>query len=138
MTAPRTSPGTSTAPVAAAPSDRTRPLLQLDGALCAAMGGALALATGPAADLLGTDATGVVRAVGIALAVYGVALVAGAGTGRARGLLLAAGAGNLGWEVASLAGAALAELSTVGRLVVAAQGLVVGALGLVQLRAARR
>ena len=134
MTALSTSPGTSNRPGAAAP---TR-LLQVDGVLCAAMGGALALATGPAADLLGTDATGVVRAVGVALVVYGVALFACAGTRRARELLLAAGVGNLGWEVASLAVAAFAELSTVGRVLVAAQGLVVGALGLVQLRAARR
>jgi hypothetical protein len=53
-------------------------LLQLDGALCAAMGAAMAVAAGPVSDLLGTDATGVVRAVGIALVAYAVALFASA------------------------------------------------------------
>ena len=128
---------TSALPVPAASSTPAR-LLRLDGVLCAGMGGAMALATGPTAELLGTDATGVVRAVGIALVVYGVALLAAAGTRRVTTSLRTAGVGNLAWEVGSLAVAALAELSTAGRVLVAAQGLAVGALGVVQLRAARR
>ena len=113
-------------------------LLQLDGALCAAMGTAMGTASGAVSDLLGTDATGVVRVVGIALALYGVALFASARTSRAPQILKAAGIGNLGWEVGSLAVAALADLSTTGRVLVAVQGLAVGALAVVQLRASRR
>jgi hypothetical protein len=116
---------------------RTR-LLRLDGALCAAMGLLAAGAAGPVADILGTGATGVVRGVGIALVVYAAGLVAVSGTRRAPAALRAAAVGNVGWEVASLAVAAFADLSTTGRLLVAAQGLVVGALAVVQLRAGRR
>lgn len=122
------------------PPDRTAParLLQLDGVLCAAMGLVMAVAAGPVAELLGTDATGVVRGVGITLVVYAVGLVVSSRTRRARTALRAAAVGNLGWEVASLAVAAFADLSTAGRVLVAAQGLAVGALALVQLRAGRR
>ncbi|MCZ2813060.1 hypothetical protein O2W15_16615 [Modestobacter sp. VKM Ac-2979] len=122
------------------PPARTAParLLQLDGGLCAAMGLVMAVAAGPVAELLGTDATGVVRAVGIALVVYAVGLVVSSRTRWARAALRAAAIGNLGWEVASLAVAAFADLSTAGRVLVAAQGLAVGALALVQLRAGRR
>ena len=131
MTATTALPAPTTSPTPAR-------LLRLDGVLCAVMGGALAVATGPAAELLGTGATGAVRAVGVALVVYGAVLLAAAGTRRVRTSLRTAGVGNLAWEVASLAVAALAELSTAGRVLVAAQGLAVGALGVVQLRAARR
>ena len=141
MTSTRTTTGnapvTSTSTSTSTSTGAAR-LLRLDGVLCAAMGGAMAIAPGPAADLLGTSATGVVRAVGIALTVYGAALLASAGTRRARAALRTAGVANLGWELASLAVAALAELSTLGRVLVAGQGLVVGALGVVQLRAVRR
>jgi hypothetical protein len=113
-------------------------LLQLDGALCAAMGAAMAFAAGPVADLLGTEETGVVRAVGIGLVAYAIALFAGARSRWSRQLLIAAGIGNIGWELGSLSVAALADLSATGRVLVAAQGVAVGALALVQLRAARR
>jgi hypothetical protein len=93
------------------------------------MGVAMAAAAGPVGDLLGTDATGVVRAVGITLVLYAVVLAVSARSRRAATVLIAAGVGNLGWEVASLAVAALAELSTAGRVLVVAQGLAVGALG---------
>lgn len=113
-------------------------LLQLDGVLCASMGAAMAVAAGAVSDLLGTDATGVVRAVGIALVVYAVALVAGARSRWSARVLKAAGIGNIGWEVGSLAVAVLADLSTTGRVLVAAQGLAVGMLAVLQLRASRR
>ena len=134
-TAPGVPSSAATAP--SAPSSAVR-LLQLDGALCTAMGLAMAVGAGPVADLLGTSATGVVRLVGIALVVYGIDLVVAARTRWAGQVLRFAGVGNLGWEVASLAVAALADLSTTGRVLVAAQGVAVGALGLVQLRAGRR
>ena len=113
-------------------------LLQPDGAFCAAMGAASGLAAGPACRLLGTGQTTLVRAVGIALTAYGIALLASAGHRRARQIVRAAGVANVGWEAASLAVAALAQLSTAGRVLVAAQGLVVGALAVVRLRAGRR
>ncbi len=116
----------------------TARLLQLDGVLCATMGAAMAVAAGPVSDLLGTEATGVVRAVGIALVVYAVALVASAPTRWSARVLTAAGIGNIGWAAGSLAVAAFADLSTTGRVLVAAQGLVVGVLAVVQLRAGRR
>ncbi|WP_369137566.1 hypothetical protein [Modestobacter versicolor] len=121
-------------PVTAAPAR----LLQLDGALCAALGLLAATAAGPVAELLGTGATGVVRGVGVALVGYAVVLVAASRTRRARSVLRVAALGNVGWEVASLAVAAFADLGTTGRVLVAAQGLVVGALAVVQLRAFRR
>ncbi|GAA4751642.1 hypothetical protein GCM10023328_38420 [Modestobacter marinus] len=120
-----------------APSAPAR-LLQLDGALCATVGLVMGTAAGPVAELLGTDATGVVRAVGIALALYAAGLLVSSRTRWARPVLRAVAIGNLGWEVASLAVAVLADLSTTGRVLVAAQGLAVGALALVQLRTGRR
>ncbi|HEU0102545.1 MAG TPA: hypothetical protein VFR07_09520 [Mycobacteriales bacterium] len=129
-----------TAPALPTTSSTTSPavgLLRLDGVLCAAMGLTLAIGAEPVAELLGTASTGVLRVVGVALVLYGLDLVLLAPTRWARGVLRAAGIGNLAWEVASLAVAALADLSTTGRVLVAVQGLVVGALGLVQLRAAR-
>ncbi len=120
------------------PTTATVRLLQLDGVLCAAMGAAMAIAAGPVSGLLGTDATGVVRAVGIALVVYAVVLAASARSHWSSRMLKAAGIGNIGWEVGSLAVAALADLSATGRVLVAAQGLAVGLLAVVQLRAGRR
>ena len=90
------------------------------------------------AELLGTAHQGVVRVVGIALVLYGVDLVVSARTRWARQVLRVAAFGNLGWEVASLAVAAFADLSPTGRVLVAVQGLAVGLLGVVQLRAGRR
>ncbi|MCZ2854770.1 hypothetical protein [Modestobacter sp. VKM Ac-2982] len=127
-TVPPTSRGTS------APAR----LLRLDGVLCAATGLVTGIAAGPVAGLLGTGSTGVVRAVGLALVGYAVVLLVSSRTRRTRQALRAAALGNLGWEVASLAVATLADLSTAGRLLVAAQGLAIGALALVQLRAVRQ
>ena len=124
-------------PAPPAPSAAAR-LLQLDGVLCAAMGLTTGIAAGAVAELLGTPSTGIVRVVGIALVLYAVGLLAGSGTRWARPALRAAGIGNVGWAAASQAVAVLAELSTVGRVLVAAQGLAVGALAVVQLRAGRR
>ncbi|MCZ2824727.1 hypothetical protein O2V60_10010 [Modestobacter sp. VKM Ac-2981] len=106
--------------------------------LCAATGLVTGIAAGPVAGLLGTGSTGVVRAVGLALVGYAVVLLVSSRTRRTRQALRAAALGNLGWEVASLAVATLADLSTAGRLLVAAQGLAIGALALVQLRAVRQ
>ena len=122
----------------AGPAASAAALLRLDGALCAAMGLAMAVAADPVATLVGTDATVVVRVVGIALVVYAIGLAVSAGTRWARPALRAAAIGNIAWEAASLAVAALADLSTAGRVLVAAQGLAVGVLALVQLRAGRR
>ena len=133
MTADAISPDRSLTGLLSTPA----PLLQLDGALCAAMGAVMAVAAGPVSDLLGTDETGMVRAVGIALVAYAVALFASARSRWSRPVLTAAGIGNIGWELGSLAVAALADLSTTGRVLVAAQGVVVGVLAVVQLRARR-
>ena len=128
---------TAVAPPSRAVTSSTARLLRLDGGLCAALGLPAAIAPGPVADLLGTDATGVVRVVGVALVLCAAGLVAGSRARWARRLLTAAAVGNVGWEVVSLGVAALADLGTAGRVLVAVQGLVVGALAVVQLRSLR-
>ena len=134
MSTTRTHPTTTPTRDAAGP----RRLLQVDAALCAGLGLPLALAAGPVADLLGTTATTLLRWVGIALVVYALDLLLLARSRWARPAVLAAGAGSVLWELGSLAVAALADLSTVGTVLLVGQGLGVGTLGVLQLRAGRR
>jgi hypothetical protein len=122
-------------------TDRLRTLLRADAALCAVTG-LLAAAAAPAvADLLGPDvSTTVVRVVGIALVAYALDLAV---TSRAaqrwqRPAVLFAGLGNLAWVAATLVLLAVGAFSAVGAGVAVAVGAVVGGLGLLQLRAARR
>lgn len=131
---------TLTAP-AADRTDRMRGLLRADAALCAATGLAAAAAAGAVADLLGPDVPErVVLVVGLALLAYALDL---AFTSRAaarwqRAATLAAGGGNVAWVVATLVLVALGAFSTVGAAVALLVGAVVGELGVLQLRAARR
>lgn len=123
-----------------APALRTdlRLLLRVDAALCAATGLLAALAAGPLADLLGTSSTAV-RVVGVALVVWALdlALLARASARVVRRTAVAAGVGNLAWEVASIALVAAGAFSAVGAVVVLLVAAVVGGLGLLQLRALR-
>lgn len=134
MTATLTAPAVDT-------TTRLRSLLRMDGALCAATGLVAAVAAGPVADLLGPDvSTTVVRIVGIALVLYALDLGV---TSRAaarwqRPAALAAGIGNVAWVLATVVLVALGAFSTVGAVVALLVAAVVGELGVLQLRAARR
>jgi hypothetical protein len=122
-------------------TERLRTLLRADAALCAATGLLAAVAPGTVAELLGPDVSGtVVRVVGIALVVYALDLAV---TSRAaarwqRPVALAAGIGNVAWEVATVVLVALGAFSVLGAVLALAVAAVVGGLGLLQLRAARR
>ena len=131
-----TATATATAPSRGAAGPRR--LLQVDAALCAGLGLPLALAADPVADLLGTTSATLLRWVGVALVVYALDLLLLARSRWARPAVLAAGAGSVLWELGSLVVAALADLSTVGTVLVVGQGLAVGTLGVLQLRAGRR
>ncbi len=124
----------SPAPAASTSASR---LLRVDAALSAAVGLPMAIVAGAVADLLGTGAVGVVRWVGVAFLVYALDLAVVSRTRWAGRTLRVVALGNLAYEVGSLTVAALADLSATGRVLVAVQGLVVGALGLLQLRASR-
>lgn len=127
----------------AAPSttERLRTLLRADAALCAVTGLLAAAAPGAVAGLLGPDVSrNVVRVVGVALVLYALDLAV---TSRAaarwqRPAALAAGVGNVAWEVATVVLVATGAFSVLGAVVALAVAAVVGGLGLLQLRAARR
>lgn len=139
-TDPTTTSTATTATTTAPRRDAAGPrrLLQVDAALCAGLGLPLALAADPVADLLGTTSATLLRWVGVALVVYALDLLLLARSRWARPAVLAAGAGSVLWELGSLVVAALADLSTVGTVLVVGQGLAVGTLGVLQLRAGRR
>lgn len=132
-----TTPSTAT-PTPAGAGTGPRGLLQVDAVLCAGLGLPLALAADPVADLLGTTSVTLLRWVGVALVVYALDLLLLARSRWARPAVLAAGAGSVLWELGSLAVAALADLSSIGTVLVVGQGLAVGTLGVLQLRAGRR
>ena len=116
-------------------------LLRVDAALCAGTGLIAAAAAAPVADLLGPDvSTTVVRVVGVALLVYAAdLLLASRASARwLRRVAVVAGVGNLAWEVATIALVAGGAFSVTGAVVALAVALVVGGLGVLQLRAARR
>ena len=116
-------------------------LLRLDAALCAGTGLLAAAAAPGVADVLGPDvSTTVVRAVGIALLVYAadLALVSRASATWVRRAGLAAGTGNVVWEVGTVGLVVAGAFSAGGAVVALAVAAVVGGLGLLQLRAARR
>jgi hypothetical protein len=121
-------------------TSRLRTLLRADAALCAATGLVAAAAAAPVADLLGPDvSTTVVRVVGIALVLYALDLAV---TSRLadrwqRPAVLAAGAGNGAWVLATLVLVALGAFSTTGVVVALVVAAAVGELGVLQLRAAR-
>ena len=131
-----------TAPAAAGTrTDRLRTLLRVDAALCAVTGLLATAAPTPVADLLGPDVSPtVVRVVGLALVAYALdlALVSRAAQRWQRPAALAAGVGNVAWEVATVVLVALGAFSFGGALLALAVAAVVGGLGLLQLRAARR
>lgn len=122
-------------------TSRLRTLLRADAALCAATGLVAAAAAAPVADLLGPDvSTTVVRVVGIALVLYALDLAV---TSRLadrwqRPAALGAGAGNVAWVLATVVLVVLGSFSTTGALVALGVAAVVGELGVLQLRAARR
>lgn len=127
-----------TALLVSAPARPLPALLRADAALCAALGLLCALAARPVADLLGPDvATTVVRWLGVALVVYAVDLALLSRTRWSRPALLAAGVGNLAWEVATVVLVALGAFSVGGAVTALLVAAVVGGLGLVQLRAVR-
>lgn len=124
------------------PVTSPRRLLEVDAVGSAAVGVALAAAPTHVADLLGTTASSVLgsttlRWLGVALLVLAVDLALLARTRVARPAVLVAGFGSIAWELASLAVAVLADLSTLGTVLVVGQGLAFGALGVLQLRAGR-
>ena len=132
-----------TAPVAtpAGRTERLRTLLRVDAALCAVTGAVAAAAPAAVADLLGPDVSStVVRVVGVALVLYALdlALTSRAAERWQRPAALAAGVGNVVWEVATVVLVALGAFSVLGAVVALAVAAVVGGLGLLQLRAARR
>ena len=132
------SPVFTAVPAAAAPLRR---LLRVDAALCAVTGAVAAAAPAAVADLLGPDVgTTVVRVVGIALLVYALdlVLVSSAADRWQRPAALVAGVGNVAWEVATVVLVALGAFSVLGAVVALGVAAVVGGLGLLQLRAARR
>ena len=139
-TDPTTTSTATTATTTAPRRDAAGPrrLLQVDAALCAGLGLPFALAADPVADLLGTTSATLLRWVGVALVVYALDLLLLARGRWARPAVLAAGVGSVLWELGSLVVAALADLSTVGTVLVVGQGLAVGTLGVLQLRAGRR
>jgi hypothetical protein len=120
---------------------RLRTLLRVDAALCATTGLLAAAAPATVADLLGPDVgLTVVRVVGLALLAYALDLAI---TSRAAGrwqrpAALAAGIGNVVWEVATFVLVALGAFSVGGAALALGVAAVVGGLGLLQLRAARR
>ena len=134
----------SSALLPGAAADRTarlRTLLRVDATLCAGTGLLAATAPGLMAGLLGPDVSAtVVRVVGLALLVYALDLAV---TSRAaarwqRPAALGAGIGNVAWEVATVVLVALGAFSVTGAVLALAVAAVVGGLGLLQLRAARR
>ena len=133
-----------TALLPAPAADRTarlRTLLRVDAGLCAGTGLVAAAAPGAVADLLGPDVSAtVVRVVGLALLVYALdlALTSRAAARWQRPAALGAGIGNVAWEVATVVLVALGAFSVVGAVLALAVAAVVGGLGLLQLRAARR
>jgi hypothetical protein len=130
-----------TAPHALTRTSSLRALLRVDAALCAGTGLLAAVASTAVADLLGPDVSATaVRVVGVALVVYAVdlALVSRASTSWLRRVALAAGIGNLAWELATVVLVVLGAFSTAGAVVALVLAAVVGGLGVLQLRALRR
>jgi hypothetical protein len=116
-------------------------LLRLDAAVCAVTGLVAAAAPAVVADALGPDVpTAAVRWVGVALLVWAAdAALLSRGSRRVqRRTVLAAGLGNLGWELATVVLVALGTFSTVGASLALAVAAVAGGLGVLQLRALRR
>ena len=133
---------TLTAPLpTAAGTGRLRTLLRADAVLCAATGLLAAVAPTAVAHLLGPDVSRtVVRVVGVALVLYALdlALTSRAAARWQRPAVLAAGAGNAAWVLATAALVGLGAFSTGGAVLAAAVAAVVGGLGVLQLRALRR
>lgn len=120
---------------------RLRTLLRADTALCGVTGLVAAAAAAQVADLLGPDVgTTTVRIVGIALVLYALdlALISRASVRWQRPAALVAGVGNVAWVAATIVLVAVGAFSTLGALVALAVAVVVGELGVLQLRAARR
>lgn len=129
---------TTTAPTAPIRTTAAaRRLLEVDAGASGVLGLALAALPAQVADLLGTSGTTVLRWLGVALLVLAADLALLARTRHARRAVVAAGVGSVAWELASLVVAAVAGLSAAGTVLVVAQGLAFGVLGVLQLRAGR-
>lgn len=133
---------TTTQPTLTAGPATTEPLrrvIWLDVAACGVLGlGLLGLAR-PVADLLDIESSAPIVAAGAFLAVLAVGLVwlARASTPLLLRLTPWSAAGDVAWAVASVALAAAAPLSGVGRVLVAAQGLAVAGMAVAKTSARR-
>ncbi len=115
-----------------------RPLLLIDAALCAALGFPAAVASGAVADLLGPDvSTTAVRVVGALLVVCAIDLLLLSRSPWAIPATLAAGMGNIAWELAAIGLVVSGAFSVVGGTVALITAAGNGLLGLLQLRVVR-
>jgi len=133
--------GTTVAPVAAGDAATAlQRLVQLDAGVAAASGAALMAAAGPLSDLAGVPSTTPSRIVGAFLLLLAVDLVWLGTTSHGNRLrwVPASAAGDLAWAVASVAVAALADLTGPGRALIVVQGLAVLAIGEAKLLLHRR
>ena len=114
---------------------KLRQILRVDALACAASGVVAAVAASGVADLLGTERTGWVRAVGVFLVVYAADLLLVARATRPttvrRGAVVSA-VGDAVWVAGTVALIAAGAFGGVGIAVVAALGAVVAALGVVK------
>lgn len=111
-------------------TDPLRRVIWLDVAACGVLGIGLVGLAGPVADLLDIESSAPVVAAGAFLTVLAVGLVwlARASTPARLRLTPWSAAGDVAWAVGSVALAAAAPLSGVGRVLVAVQGLAVAGM----------
>jgi len=124
-------------------SDRSallRGALRTNAALSIGSGTAMAIAGGRVADLLGVDASGWVRLVGVAVVLFGldVAVVSTRPTRELRALAPWIVVADALWVVASATTIALGWFATGGVVAVAAMAAAVGSVGTAQFVGWRR
>ena len=140
---------TTTHPTATATAERSwdhatvtdlRRFLVAEAVITAALGAAMLVAADSLADRSELTTTGPVVAIGVFLVALPVLLALLSRAPQRLLLRLAPlnAAGDLAWAAASFGVAALADLSTTGRVLVAAQGLLVVGIGEAKLFLARR
>lgn len=115
---------------------RLRNTLRLNAAFSTLTGALAVIAGGPVADLLGVDEVWAVRATGALLLGFAgsVLVVASLRTGLLDRLSLVVSLADLGWVLGSVGVIALGWFSTGGAIAVAVVAVLVGELGLTQLR----
>ena len=132
---------TTTAPLAprTATDAPLRRVIRVDVVACAGSGALLLAAAGPLADVLDVTNAAPIQAAGAFLVVLGLALAVLARTPHDVLVRLTpwSAAGDALWATGSLAIAAAAPLSGVGRALVAAQGLAVAGMAVAKLMARR-